>query len=598
MTQYHLADLSFAELRDRLMSRVDNGDNADIDLVEVLRYFTALPVGSYTSDSADGLIQLARNFSFAAQPVEMLQAASLASRMALAADARPLHSRARNKEGFALAQMGRVAEATVAQAEAWLLARAVGEKKLEMFAIWGFSTICVAMGQWNVAIRYCERMRAMAEEIGLRQYESLARNNIADCAIQLRDPVSGFRALSTLTTQSSHAWIDARANTNLHTNLGHLYLLVGDIPTAKFHSEESARWATIFGHPHAVQLSEALSGLVSIRLGEVEQGLSAIKSALNFAKQTSQHEVPNFLAICVDAYEAAGDLDRALLYLQELVSWKRKSIDAEVLALQFEGLTESTPFQTGMFLFDENLVAKAHSLQAGVRSRVERLIEIALNGEIAAGHDLYRPFRVAKLARSFAASTGWDEPRIASLVLGAQLCNIGMISVPARVLLKPESLSEGESRILRDHARYGAELLRKAKLSALDVAGVIAEQHHEHYDGSGYPNGLSAKGISEEARIVAICDAFDAMTRQRPWRAALSRQAAIDELERGAGTRFDPQLVGVFIELFQREFAERDDLDVFLGEGADEFAYVRARNRMEAFLTTTQCVADKFIPRE
>ena len=72
--------------------------------------------------------------------------------------------------------------------------------------------------------------------------------------------------------------------------------------------------------------------------------------------------------------------------------------------------------------------------------------------------------------------------------------------------------------MLRGHTEYGAELLRKSKLQILDVAAVIAEQHHEHYDGSGYPHGLSGEAIAEEARIVAVCDAFDAMTHRRPWR--------------------------------------------------------------------------------
>ena len=140
----------------------------------------------------------------------MFQAASLGARMAIAVGDRPLLSRARNKEGFALAQLGRFSEATIAQAEAWSLARALGDRKLEMFAIWGFSTICVAMGQWNVAVRYCELMSAMAEEVGLPQYALMGRINIADCAVQLRDPAAGLRVLSRFELPESQSWDDAR----------------------------------------------------------------------------------------------------------------------------------------------------------------------------------------------------------------------------------------------------------------------------------------------------------------------------------------------------------------------------------------------------
>ena len=181
MTQDDLAALSFAELRDRLAARADDPKNKDnLDPFEVLRYFMALPVSSHTSDSAHALIQLTRILGPEGHPAEMLQSALLASQIAIAIDDRLLLSRARNREGIALVRLGRLAEGAAAQGEAWSLARDSGDKRLELFAVWGFSSISVAMGQWNVAIRYCERMRALAEEIGLAQYEFAARNNLAD----------------------------------------------------------------------------------------------------------------------------------------------------------------------------------------------------------------------------------------------------------------------------------------------------------------------------------------------------------------------------------------------------------------------------------
>ena len=190
---------------------------------------------------------------------------------------------------------------------------------------------------------------------------------------------------------------------------------------------------------------------------------------------------------------------------------------------QFQSLAESGELQTSASLLDEALLAKVQSLHAGVQSRIERLIEIALNAEIACGHDLYKPFRVANLARHVATSLGWSQQRTDALALGAQLSNIGMIAIPARILVKSGHLSEGEGRVFRSHTDYGAELLRKSKLQVLDVAAVIAEQHHEHFDGSGYPRGLCGEAIAEEARVVAVCDAFDTMSRADPSK----RQAAI-----------------------------------------------------------------------
>ena len=117
------------------------------------------------------------------------------------------------------------------------------------------------------------------------------------------------------------------------------------------------------------------------------------------------------------------------------------------------------------------------------------------------------------------------------------------------------------------------------------MGALIAEQYRERYDGSGYPHGLRGSDIVEEARLVSVCDAFDAMTHSRPWRSTImSREAALQELRSCAGSQFDPSFAEAFIELFKRELSGRSDLDSFLAQGAEEFEYVRARARMEASL--------------
>ena len=586
MTQGELASLSFAELRDRLKVLGDDPRNTDdLDPDEVLRYFMGLSVSSHTSDSAYALLNLTRIFGVAGKPAEMLQSALLMSRIAIAINDRVLLSRARNKQGIALVKVGRLTEATLAQAEAWSLAHELEDKDRELDAVWGFSTISVAMGQWNAAIRYCERMRAIAEELGLARYEFTARNNLADCALQLRDSALALRTLSKLASDAPHTELIPDTHAHLHNNLARALLLIGDVAAANLHAKEAADWAAIWSTPNVVSSVEALQGLVDVRLENIDSGLLAVNRALSFAKHANAAEVPNCLGICIDAYEASGRLDEALAYLQELVEWKKRSVDAEIMGSRFQGVTEPVEPQTSNSLFDDGLLAKAHSLRTGVQSRLERLLEIAVNAGISSGHDLYRPFRVANLARYVAASLGWDQQRIASLVWGAQLCNIGMIAIPARLLVKPDRLSEGESRVLRGHTEYGGELLRKSKLQILDIAAVIAEQHHERYDGSGYPRGLSGGAIAEEARIVAVCDAFDAMTHKRPSRhAPLSIDAALKGLMQGAGSQFDPPLVNAFVEFIRRETSRQADFDAFLSEGADEIEYVRVRARMEALI--------------
>lgn len=313
--------------------------------------------------------------------------------------------------------------------------------------------------------------------------------------------------------------------------------------------------------------------------------MAAVERALDFARRVDHTDVVDFLGMCADAYEAAGQSDRALDYLKELVEWKKKSIDSEVMSLQYDGLAESLQFQTSSSAFDTTLLVRSQRLEAGLQQRIQHLVETAINAEFASGHDLYRTFRVAKLSRYLAVAIGWDEQRLGTLALGAQLCNIGMMAIPARVLQKRRGLSNSELDVMRAHTQYGAELLRKSKLKMLNVAAILAEQHHERFDGSGYPGGLRGDEIAEEARVVSICDAFDAMTHRRPWRPSpVSIQTALNELKQGGGRQFDPQLVNAFIDLVRREFWEHDNFDAFLADGANENEYVRVRARREALI--------------
>ena len=208
---------------------------------------------------------------------------------------------------------------------------------------------------------------------------------------------------------------------------------------------------------------------------------SATQDAIN------KTDVPDRLGVCIDAYEAAGRPDEAMGYLEELFELRKKSIEADIAPVPHEGSVEPLSFRTGSSLVEGELLVKAQLLRATIEGRLQRFVETAINAEITSGHDLYRTFRVAKLARLLAAESGFNEQRCASLAVGAQLCNVGMMAIPVRILQKRRGLSAAELLVLRDHTKYGAEILRRSKLRILEAASVIAAQHHERYDGSGYP---------------------------------------------------------------------------------------------------------------
>jgi putative nucleotidyltransferase with HDIG domain len=162
--------------------------------------------------------------------------------------------------------------------------------------------------------------------------------------------------------------------------------------------------------------------------------------------------------------------------------------------------------------------------------------------------------RVTELAEAVARRLGWSEDRLASLRVGGPLHDIGKLAVPPEVLRKKGRLDAGELAEIREHPEVGARIL--LRIAALSEALPYVLYHHERWDGTGYPSGKAGEEIPLEARVLAIADAFDAMTSDRPYRRALTQEEALAEVERCSGTQFDPDIARVFLELFaQAELA-------------------------------------------
>jgi len=160
--------------------------------------------------------------------------------------------------------------------------------------------------------------------------------------------------------------------------------------------------------------------------------------------------------------------------------------------------------------------------------------------------------RVTALARAIAHQMGWSEEQLSSLEIGALLHDVGKIGVADAILRKPGPLSEAEYADIKTHPEVGRRMLQGISYLESAIPGVL--YHHERYDGQGYPEQLSGSEIPLAGRIMAVADAFDAMTSDRPYRRAMSPEAAIPELERGAGTQFDPEVVAAFARSWQDGF--------------------------------------------
>lgn len=150
-----------------------------------------------------------------------------------------------------------------------------------------------------------------------------------------------------------------------------------------------------------------------------------------------------------------------------------------------------------------------------------------------------RPERMARTVAAVATARGLDRARIQGLMLAAHLHDIGKVAIPEPILLNRGTLTPDEYEVVKRHCLSGSRLLEASGLR--EVARWI-RSHHERWDGRGYPDGLAGENIPLEARILGIADALDAMTSVRLYRDPISPSAAADEIERCAGTQFDPEL--------------------------------------------------------
>lgn len=158
---------------------------------------------------------------------------------------------------------------------------------------------------------------------------------------------------------------------------------------------------------------------------------------------------------------------------------------------------------------------------------------------------------VTNYALTLGAALGLSEASLRVVRAGGLLHDVGKIGIPDRILRKPGRLTPEEWAIVKSHPSMGETLIRT--MPDLGEIQALVASHHERFDGTGYPQGLAGADIPVLARILAVADAFSAMTTDRPYRKALTREEAISELRTGSGGQFDPGIVGAFIQYLERE---------------------------------------------
>jgi putative nucleotidyltransferase with HDIG domain len=196
----------------------------------------------------------------------------------------------------------------------------------------------------------------------------------------------------------------------------------------------------------------------------------------------------------------------------------------------------------------ENLQSSARELERAYDMTIEGWSRaLDLRDKETEGHTL----RVTEMAARLAAAFGFDEQELTRIRWGALLHDIGKMGVPDGILLKEGELTEAEWEVMQKHPTFAYELL--SPIRHLGSAIDIPYCHHEKWDGTGYPRGLRGEKIPLPARIFAIVDAYDALTSDRPYRPAWSRQKTLAHIRALSGTHFDPQVVRSFVDMLARD---------------------------------------------
>jgi len=203
---------------------------------------------------------------------------------------------------------------------------------------------------------------------------------------------------------------------------------------------------------------------------------------------------------------------------------------------------------------------------------IHRLMTVAMYRDEETGAHIRRTGLFSAL---LAAAAGWPSAEVDKIRMAAPMHDVGKVGIPDAILCKPSRLTREEYAIMQRHTLMGGEMLADAEPPMLRMAHEIALCHHERWDGSGYPRGLSGETIPESARIVAIADVYDALSHDRVYRAALPDEQVLDIMRAGQGRHFDPLLLAQF-------FCLLPELERIARENPDEGSSLLHRAELEA----------------
>ena len=279
--------------------------------------------------------------------------------------------------------------------------------------------------------------------------------------------------------------------------------------------------------------------LLDIKMPDLD-GFETLQLLRKWEKENDRKEIPVIFFTANN--DCASETKGLSLGAMDFI---RKPFVAEVLILRVRHLLDLIRLQRDLHAEVERKTKEIEGLSLHVVHTLADAIDA--KDAYTKGHS----GRVAEYAREIAKRAGYSYERQEEIYMMGLLHDVGKIGVPDAVINKPGKLTDEEFEKIKTHPGRGAQILKN--IEEMPKLAIGARWHHEHFDGSGYPDGLSGCDIPEEARIIAVADAYDAMTSNRSYRGVIPQDVVKEEFEKGSGTQFDPQFAAIMLEIIKED---------------------------------------------
>jgi putative two-component system response regulator len=542
-------------------------------LLPLIGRLEARTAAAEAGELLDAALSICRQLYAGARSAEALPLARAALAHATSTDDPGLMRRAANACGLLSADSADLAGAIEHHVQALRLAASAGDP-MDMSRAWNNIGLTMGFsGNHELAARCYRRSIALLEsEPGPVYCRFASFGNLADSLYQIGEFQEGLRigerALSELTPAFREQ--DLYAATLLRRNLVRLLLATGRVSEANAHVAEATALAERSQSARTLIAAATTRAAYELATGRSDVALTRLDKALARAREVPA-TLRDTLACVIRAEEVAGNAERALLRLEELSQHIYKfAIERARAPVELAGLR--APSGSGLDLRQAQAKARLVSKVAPPEppdgwKTLQRLgVSAAMRMDESGWHGM----RVGALTKALAMASGCSALQALDIGLAAELHDIGMLSVPERILSKRGPLNDAERAIVQRHVEGGAEILRDDRHPRMLLAREIARYHHARWDGNGYPERVSAKRIPLGARMCAVADAYDMMVCGFGGRAPKSMDQALRELRTQSGKQFDPELVRYFDELIRAETSHRG-MDLASSAGMESF---------------------------